>query len=219
VCLNDWKLKFFESGEWQVIEERLRDRLEQGIVDNPDRGNLFTALDAVSPSQVKIAILGQDPYPSHDLSTGVAFSIPALQSKFPPTLLNILKEYSEDLGYPFPSSGSLIPWCKQGVLLWNVIPTCQEGRPASHRDWWEWYFLTQEIMEKLNEQSTLVVSLGSFARTFCDAVRPDLLFSYSHPSPLAAFKGNRPFLGSRLFSTVNAKLVKLGKSPIDWRLP
>lgn len=217
--LNEWHLKFFDSGEWQVIEERLRDRLEQGIVDNPDRGNLFAALDVVSPQNIKVAILGQDPYPTHSLACGIAFSISESELKFPPTLLNIFKEYSSDLGHPFPSSGSLIPWCRQGVLLWNVIPTCQEGLPGSHRDWWEWYLLTQEIMEKLNEQGTVVVSLGSFARTFCDGVSPDRLYAFSHPSPLSALKGNRPFLGSRLFSTVNAKLVELGQAPIDWRLP
>lgn len=218
MALEAWELKFFESGEWQVLEERLRDRLEQGIVDNPDRGNLFAALDAVSPEKVNVVIAGQDPYPQHDNATGIAFSIPVGATKIPPTLLNILKEYSEDLGHPFPSSGSLLPWCGQGVLLWNVIPTCQAGLPASHRDWWEWYLLTQEIMEKLNGQNTLVVSLGSFAKSFCGDVRPDLLLSYSHPSPLATLKGNRPFTGSRLFSTINSTLVGLGKDPIDWKL-
>ena len=219
MSLDRWKLKFFDSREWQVLEERLRDRLEKGIVDNPDRGNLFAALDAVSPEMVKVAILGQDPYPTHDLATGIAFSIPVSQKTYPPTLLNIFKEYSEDLGLPFPSSGSLVPWCSSGVLLLNVIPTCEAGLPGSHRDWPEWYFFTQEVMEKLNGQGTVVCSLGSFARTFCNDTSPDRLFSFSHPSPLSALRGNRPFLGSRAFSTINAKLVKLGKDPIDWRLP
>lgn len=220
MCLSDWNLKFFDSGEWQVIEERLRDRLEQGIVDNPDRGDLFAALDAVSPQDVKVVILGQDPYPSHDLSTGIAFDIPVGQTKYPPTLLNILKEYSTDLGHPFPSSGCLLPWCKQGVLLLNVIPTCEAGLPASHRNWFEWYFFTQEIVEKVNAKGhCVVVSLGSFAATFCGSVLPDQLLSLSHPSPMAALKGNRPFLGSRMFSSVNSMLVKLNQDPIDWRLP
>jgi uracil-DNA glycosylase len=218
MCLSEWKLKFFDTGEWQVLEERLRDRLEQGIVDNPDRGNLFAALDAISPESVKVVILGQDPYPTHLLATGIAFSIPVGETKMPPTLLNIFKEYSNDLGLPFPSSGSLLPWCKQGVLLWNVIPTCQEGLPASHRDWWEWYFLTQEILEKVDAQGAVVVSLGSFARTFSDGIEPSRVLSLSHPSPLAALKGNRPFLGSRMFSTINVMLVKQGMKPIDWRL-
>jgi len=219
MCLSKWNLKFFDSGEWQVIEERLRDRLEQGIVDNPDRGNLFAALEAVSPEKVNVVILGQDPYPSQDMATGIAFSIPGNAVNYPPTLLNIFKEYSQDLGLPFPSSGSLKPWAARGVLLWNVIPTCQAGLPASHRDWWEWYFLTQEIVEKCNEQGAVVVCLGSFARTFVNNYPSDRLFTFSHPSPLAALKGSRPFLGSRLFSQVNAKLVELGQDPIDWRLP
>lgn len=218
MCLNAWNLKFFDTGEWQAIEERLRDRLEQGIVDNPDRGNLFAALDLVSPKNTKVVILGQDPYPSHDLACGIAFSIPSGQSKFPPTLINIFKEYSEDLGLPFPSSGSLVPWCRQGVLLLNVIPTCQAGLPGSHRDWTEWYLFTQEIMEKLNEQGAVVVTLGSFARTFVSDVEPSRVLSFSHPSPMAALKGNHPFAGSRFFSRVNAKLVELGKDPINWRL-
>lgn len=209
-----WNLKFFDTGEWQVIEERLRDRLEQGIVDNPDRGSLFAALDACPYETTKVAILGQDPYPSKDLATGIAFDIPKEQTKFPPTLINIFKEYCSDLGYPFPSSGSLLPWCKQGVLLWNVIPTCENGLPASHRNWWEWYYLTQEIVEKLNAKKCLVVSLGSFARSFCDTVPEGLFLSWSHPSPLAAYRGNRPFLGSRFFSTINSKLSE----PINWRL-
>lgn len=220
MSLEAWGLKFFDTGEWQVIEERLRDRLDQGIVDNPDRGNIFAALDAVSPEEVKVVLLGQDPYPTSTLATGIAFSIPEDAVKIPPTLLNIFKEYSSDLGHPFPSSGCLIPWCRQGVLLLNAIPTCEAGLPGSHRNWYEWYCLTQEIVEKCNAEGHCVfVSLGSFAATFCVGLPADKYLHLSHPSPMAALKGNRPFLGSRMFSTVNAMLVKLGKDPIDWKLP
>lgn len=214
-----WGLRFFDSGEWQVLDERLWELQEKGSAVNPERGNLFASLDAVPLESVKVAILGQDPYPTKGFATGIAFDIPPGVTAFPPTLINIFKEYCEDLGLPFPSSGSLLPWCKQGVLLYNVIPTCYTGLPASHRDWTEWTYLTQEVLEKVNGQGAVVVSLGSLAKSYCNDVPPERFLNFSHPSPLSALKGNRPFSKSRFFSTINAKLVELGKDPIDWRLP
>ena len=90
-------LEFFESGEWQVLDENLWELEEAGISVNPDRGDLFSAFNATPFESVKVAVLGQDPYPTKGFATGIAFDIPKEQTKFPPTLLTILKEYSEDL--------------------------------------------------------------------------------------------------------------------------
>lgn len=211
-------LSFWSSKEWQTIEERLDDLDRQGKGYNPSRENIFAALDATPYETVRVAIIGQDPYPDKRFCTGVAFSIPPAETSFPPTLINIFKEYCEDLHLPFPTSGDLSSWCRQGVLLWNAVPTCYAGRPASHRDWTAWSVLTQEIVEKLNEKEKMVfVSLGGIARLFLDNVDHlrHQVFSYSHPSPLGASKTKSPFLGSRLFSTINDKLKS---NPIDWRL-
>lgn len=218
-------LRFWESGEWQAIEERLDGLDRKGISYNPKRENIFAAIDAIRFDDVKVCILGQDPYPQAEFATGIAFSIPRNSTHKPPTLVNILREYKHDLHYDGFPVGDLTPWCKQGVLLWNAIPTCYTGKPASHRDW-EWSYLTEEIVNRLSENSIIFVSLGGLARQFIENLNlsddpymcRNIVLSYSHPSPLGAHKGHNPFLGSRLFSTINDKLRQQGKSIIDWRL-
>lgn len=211
-------LDYWQSGEWQVIEEKLDDLDKEGVLYNPDRANLFAALDAIKFDRVKVAIIGQDPYPDSKYATGIAFSIPRKCKTFPPTLLNILNEYSEDLHYPFPRVGDLTPWCERGVLLWNSFPTCQSGRPASHR-WLEWEYLTKEIVEKLNHTGVVFVLMGVLAQNYRKYIddRSEVIET-SHPSPLSNTKGKHPFSGSRLFTTINTKLNALGESPIDWKL-
>lgn len=207
-------MEFWSSEAWQQTQEAL-DVLEGKF--NPKRENLFAALDACPLETCKVCILGQDPYPDAAFATGIAFSIPPEQKKFPPTLINIFKEYVEDLHYPFPGNGDLSPWCSQGVLLWNVVPTCETGKPGSHRDW-AWYFLTREIIKALIDRKVLLVTLGGLARIAVEeadfGINEAKLFSYSHPSPLGVGKGKSPFSGSRLFSTINSFL----KQPIDWKL-
>jgi uracil-DNA glycosylase len=224
--MNWDSLVFWESGEWQFLQEELDDLDKHGIRYNPKRENLFAALDACPFETCKVCILGQDPYPDASSATGIAFSVPPEQEKKPPTLVNILAEYASDLHYPFPRNGDLTPWTQQGVLLWNVVPTCFTGKPGSHRGWTEWSFLTLEIVQRLSHKKVLFVALGALALEY---VRPVLaadelgedvstVLSYSHPSPLGVTKGKNPFRGSRMFSTINDHLCKQGKGAINWKL-
>lgn len=214
------ELPYWDTGEWQVVEERLADLDAAGIRYNPTRGKLFRALELTPYAKTKVVFIGQDPYPSHAYADGLAFSIPSRCSQFPPTLQNIFKEYSADLHLPTPTSGSLAKWAKQGVLLWNALPTCQEGKSLSH-NWEEWHLLTQQIIEKASQKCVVIVPMGGFARHFVKYVNNDrgaYVLNVSHPSPLGAHAKENPFIGSRLFSTINAKLNEWGVGPIDWEL-
>ncbi len=218
------ELDFFKSGEWQVIEERLQDLKVLGRVVNPEKKNLFRALKETPFEKVKVVILGQDPYPSPEDACGIAFSSPA--KRIPPTLDQIFKEYCSDLHYPRPTSGDLTPWCKEGVLLWNVIPTCEAYKSLSHYvdgSWDEWSLLTEEILDELSkETSTIFVAFGSIPRKYMDKYVQDedsVKLYVSHPSPRAGQNSKHPFLGSRIFSTINDKLTDMGLSPVNWKLP
>jgi uracil-DNA glycosylase len=231
-----WGLDFWKTGEWQVIQEHLRDLDRKKVKWNPARPDLFKPLQAVKPEDVKVVILGQDPYPGRKYCSGHAFSIPAECDVFPPSLCTIFDEYQADLGYPYPTSGSLLPWVEQGVLLWNVYPTCTDQKPLSHH-WDEYHYLTWEILDKLSDQSCVIATLGTHARNI---LRPKdyetfEIISVSHPSPRASIKAKNPFSatfrkgddgktykvseGCRVFSSINAKLCELSLTPINWRLP
>src|SRR6266550_3114826 len=129
-----WKLDYWNSGEWQVCNERLKDMEKSSIKFNPPRSELFRALRMLHDGDVQVAIIGQDPYPDSRFATGIAFSIPSTiqEGDFPQTLRTIFKEYTSDLGYSLPSHGNLERWVEQGVLLWNAIPTCRAGQSLSH---------------------------------------------------------------------------------------
>jgi uracil-DNA glycosylase len=231
-------LHFFGSSIWQETQEKLDELDRRGIRYNPDRSNLFSSLDAVDFQEVKVMVIGQDPYPNPIHCSGMAFSLPIDVGasilpfrEFPATLRVILNEYVKDLGYPMPLHGDLSPWCRQGVLLWNALPTCLEWQSLSH-NWPEWRELTGNIIDELNRRGGVVfVALGSIARTFTtpsvvrgfideDHIDPkkNRLIELSHPSPRGANSGRYPFTGSRVFSTVNAHLKSLGQAPIYWRL-
>jgi len=212
-------LDFWQCGEWQVIEERLADILKAGGYITPLKEDLFNALDATPFDDVKVVLMGQDPYPAQDLATGLAFSIPKGVKKYPSTLLNILKEYRDDTHHPDPRTGDLSPWADRGVLLWNSIPSCGNGVSSSHA-WPEWTLLTKEIVERLSVRGAVFCFLGGRAREYGRFVvdqSKNRIIETSHPSPMGKF-GRLPFLGSRIFTTINVKLRELGKEPIDWRL-
>lgn len=224
--IKGWDLNFFNSGEWQVCDERLKD-LEKvnrpvGLDGyNPGRTSLFRALRLTPMGEVRVAIIGQDPYPDPRYATGVAFSIPEgiRMEAWPQTLRLFLNEYSSDLGHDIPSSGDLEQWTKQGVLLWNAIPTCRSGKSLSH-DWDEWSYLTREIIQKLSERGITFAFLGQVARRYVSDVdfSNNEVIVTSHPSPRGSLNSRSPFVGSRLFSTINDKLVNNGQQPIDWKL-
>lgn len=219
-----WTLDFWKSGEYQVCRENINDEIKTGFRVNPSWKDMFKALSMVPQDKVRVVIVGQDPYPQHSLATGLAFSIPREigVGAWPPTLRCIIDEYCSDLGYPRPGNGDLSKWAKEGVLLWNAIPSCREGSSLSH-DWpgREWDFLTKEIIQKLSKQSVVFAFLGGTARRFVPFVEADsgsVVIETSHPSPRGSLNSRTPFRGSRLFSTINDKLIGLGMKPVDWRL-
>lgn len=221
---DSWgKLRYWDCGEWQVVEERLY-RTQY----NPGRGNLFRALELVPLEKVQVCWIGQDPYPDSRMATGVAFSIPPDVAGFPPTLKTIFTEYEHDLHFPCPSSGDLTPWANRGVLLWNYFPSCARDKSMSH-DWFEWEYLTQEIVEELCKQGIVFILSGSVARRCMKIINEYELISpgenkvieTAHPAAGRYGKKNAKnlFEGSRVFTRANDALVSLGRDAIDWRLP
>lgn len=224
--IKGWDLDFFNSGEWQVCDEKLKDleRLHRPVNDgyNPGRSQLFAALRATSAASCKVMVVGQDPYPGNGLSTGLAFNVRSgvLPGQYPPTLRTLFNEYASDLGRPFPSQGSLDRWAERGVLLWNTVPSCGSGKSLSH-DWPEWKLLTREIITRLAKKGIVFALLGQVARRNldCISVSNNHVILTSHPSPRGSSKSYNPFVGSRLFSTINDKLRDLALPPVDWTLP
>lgn len=224
--IKGWDLSYFNSGEWQVCDERLKDleKINRPVRDgyNPGRKALFAALRATPLESCRVAIIGQDPYPSSAHATGLAFSIPESipVDQRPPTLECIFTEYSKDLHYPRPSSGNLERWCQNGVLLWNAIPSTTPGKSLAH-DWPEYEPLTREIVTQLSNRGVTFALLGQVARRYLDSI--DLannnVILTSHPSPRGSANSRNPFQGSRLFSAINDKLVNNGQEMIDWKLP
>lgn len=220
---SQWlRMPFWFTGEWQVIEERL-----DKILYNPGRPMLFGPMNYLAPHEVKVVICGQDPYPDPEFASGIAFSVEQSRKALPASLINLFKEYVVDLGYPFPLTSDLRSWVTRGVFLWNVIPSCDPWKSMSH-DWPEWEPLNKDIINLITKATeplggVVWVFLGSVARRYVGYTESVALgqpiLEYSHPSPRGAYSGKSPFMGSRMFSTINAKLSELGRPIIDWRLP
>jgi len=228
--IKGWDLSFFSSGEWQVCDERLKDiekinrPLGAGYPGySPGRDKLFAALRAIPAGEVRCCIIGQDPYPSPRYATGFAFSVPVdiPTEEWPPTLKTFLSEYSSDLGLPSPHHGNLEEWSSRGVLLWNAIPSCSAGQSLSH-DWRDdsWGYLTREIVTILAKRGITFALLGQVARRSLNLISPanNAIVVTSHPSPRGSMASRTPFIGSRIFSTINDRLNDLALEPIDWRL-
>ncbi|MCF6367672.1 uracil-DNA glycosylase [Rhizobium halophilum] len=184
----------------------------------PKGAEYFRALDLTPLDQVKVVILGQDPYHGHGQAHGLCFSVQP-DVRIPPSLVNIYKELQSDLGIPPAKHGFLEQWARQGVLLLNSVLTVEEGRAASHqRKGWERF--TDAVIRVVNERCDGVVFMlwGSYAQkkaAFVDS-RRHLVLRSPHPSPLSAHNG---FFGSRHFSQANDFLVSRGRTAIDWKLP
>jgi len=169
--------------------------------------------------QVRVLIVGQDPYPTPGHAVGLSFSVAADVRPLPRSLANIFTEYVDDLGHPAPTTGDLTPWAERGVMLLNRVLTVRPGTPASHRGQ-GWEAVTECAIRALvaREQPLVAVLWGRDAST----LKPMLVgndcvaIESPHPSPLSASRG---FFGSRPFSRANELLEKMGADPIDWRLP
>ncbi|MCQ1571219.1 uracil-DNA glycosylase [Neorhizobium galegae] len=184
----------------------------------PKGSEYFRALDLTPLDEVKVVILGQDPYHGLGQAHGLCFSVkPGV--RIPPSLINIYKEMETDLGIPPAKHGFLEHWAEQGVLLLNSVLTVEEARAASHQGK-GWERFTDAVIRAVNDECDGVVFIlwGSYAQkkaAFVDQQR-HLVLKSAHPSPLSAHNG---FLGSRPFSKANAYLQSIGKDPLDWRLP
>ncbi|MGZ3416449.1 MAG: uracil-DNA glycosylase [Polyangiales bacterium] len=209
----DWKkrlaLEGFEDLETFVEEERKKHSVF------PPRQQVFNAFERTPFENVRVVILGQDPYHGEGQAHGLAFSVPHGVQK-PPSLSNMHKELSNDLGVEIPEHGNLEAWADQGVLLLNTVLTVREGEPGSHAGK-GWERFTDAVIEALvaQERPIVFVLWGTFAQKKAKLVRPPHVTILGvHPSPLSAYRG---FLGSKAYSAINRALEGLGQPPIDWR--
>ena len=178
-------------------------------------------------ADVRVLIVGQDPYPTPGHPVGLSFSVAPDVRRLPPSLVNIFTEYSADLGYPAPTNGDLTPWSERGVLLLNRVLTVQPGKPGSHRGR-GWEEVTDQAIRALAARKTagktaplVAILWGRDARTLAPLLAPASGTSAgriesAHPSPYSANSG---FFGSRPFSRANQLLEQQGAEPVDWKLP
>jgi uracil-DNA glycosylase len=168
-------------------------------------------------ADVRVLIVGQDPYPTPGHPVGLSFSVAPEVKRLPASLVNIFREYSDDLGYPAPSNGDLTPWSERGVLLLNRVLTVAPGQPGSHRGK-GWEEVTEQAIRALAARDAPLVAIlwGRDARTLVPLLDGVPSVESAHPSPYSAASG---FFGSRPFSRANKLLAQRGAEPVDWKLP
>lgn len=208
----------FEQPYMQALADFLREEKQQGKVIYPPGPLIFNALNLTPLPQVKVVILGQDPYHGPGQSHGLSFSVPPGVA-IPPSLLNMYKELQRDLNIAIPEHGCLQSWAQQGVLLLNTTLTVEQSKAGAHAKA-GWQRFTDRIIECVNQQQEHVVFMlwGAHARS--KAVQIDaskhLVLESVHPSPLSAYRG---FIGNGHFSQCNKFLQRTGQTPIEWRVP
>lgn len=183
----------------------------------PHMNDIFNALNFTAFKDVRVLILGQDPYHGPNQAHGLSFSV-NIGEKIPPSLLNIYKELKNDLNCYIPNNGYLKKWTDQGVLLLNAVLTVKAHTPNSHKNM-GWEIFTDKIISLLNDKDEPIVFIlwGNYAikKSLLITNKRHLIISSAHPSPLSASRG---FLGSRPFSKTNNFLLSMGRSPIDWQI-
>lgn len=215
---NDWDELLKEEVEkeyfkkiFEFIDEQYKER---DIY--PKKNEIFNAFRHTSYKDVKVVILGQDPYHGENEAEGLSFSVKTGIRK-PPSLNNIFKELKDDLGFEYPKSGSLIKWADEGVLLLNSVLTVEKDKPASHRGK-GWEIFTDAVIQKINKKETPVVFIlwGNYARAKKELItNPNhLILESTHPSPYSA----SGFFGTKPFSKTNNFLKSKNIKPIDWNL-
>ncbi len=194
----------------------LREQVAAGKKYLPAGDNVLRAFKQPF-SDVRILIVGQDPYPTPGHPVGLSFSVDPSVKRLPGSLVNIFREYSDDLGYPKPSNGDLTPWTERGVLLLNRVLTVEPGKPASHRGK-GWEAVTEQAIVALAKRDTPMVAIlwGSDARKLGPLLGSIPRIESVHPSPMSAMNG---FFGTRPFSRANQLLADQGAAAVDWRLP
>jgi uracil-DNA glycosylase len=198
------------------VDQRVRD----GAIVYP--AHVFRALELVAPQDVRVVILGQDPYHGAGQAQGLAFSVAPGQNKLPPSLRNMLKEVQSDTGAASICRDDLTPWARQGVLLLNASLTVEDGAPQSHAGR-GWELLTDALLARVAALPAPVVFMlwGASAqkkRALVEAAGRHRVLAANHPSPLSALRPPVPFIGSRPFTQANALLAELrpGTEPIRW---
>jgi uracil-DNA glycosylase len=207
----------FKSTYFLQTAAHIKTELATGANIFPAGNAIFNAFNQTPFNDVKVVILGQDPYHGSGQAMGLSFSVPK-GVKPPPSLVNIFKELKSDIGLPIPTNGDLTPWAKQGVLLLNAVLTVRENEPASHAKI-GWMHFTDAVIRKISDEKKGIVFLlwGKFAeqkQVLIDETKHFVLKA-AHPSPFSADKG---FFGSKHFSKTNELLAKQGLQVIDWHI-
>ena len=209
---NEWKQPYFVA-----LAQFVHNAYEHTTV-YPPKQKVFAAFENCDYPDVKVVILGQDPYHEPNQAHGMCFSVnPGVP--VPPSLQNIYKELHDDVGCKIPDNGYLMPWAKQGVFLLNTVMTVERGKANSHAGK-GWETFTDHAIQKINEKEEPVVFLlwGRNARNKASMIDRSrhLVLEAAHPSPFSAYHG---FFGCRHFSKTNAFLKEHGEQPIDWQIP
>ncbi len=206
----------FEKPYYKALQDFLKDEYKTQTI-YPDMDDIFNALKTTSYDEVKVVILGQDPYHGEGQAHGMAFSVkPGV--KVPPSLVNIYKELQATLGYDIPNNGYLMKWAEQGVLLLNTVLTVRAGKPQSHKGK-GWEIFTDRVISLLNERKDPIIFIlwGAPAKKKAALITSPWhkILTAAHPSPLSAYNG---FFGCNHFQKVNEYLVAMGKAPIDFQI-
>lgn len=215
---NDWDIilkDIFESNKFRELIIKVNKEYEKNTCF-PIKQEVFNAIKLTPYKDVKVVIVGQDPYHGIGEAHGLSFSV--LCQKLPPSLKNIYKELYDDLGIKPSTSGNLTCWAKEGVLLLNAVLTVRKDSPASHKDL-GWQDFTDEIIKRIEKKDEVVVYIlwGAFARSKKNLItNPNhYVIESAHPSPFSARYG---FFGSKPFSKCNDILIKNNLKPIDWEV-
>jgi uracil-DNA glycosylase len=208
----------FEQPYMQQLRSFLQQEKAAGKTIFPPGPQVFNALNSTALDQVRVVIIGQDPYHGPGQAHGLSFSVPP-GVRTPPSLQNIFKEIHRDLGFPIPPHGCLQSWAEQGVLLLNAVLTVEQAQAGSHaKRGWERF--TSKVIEIINARREHCVFLlwGSYAQRKGEQIdrQRHCVLTSVHPSPLSAHRG---FIGNGHFSAANRYLVEHGLTPIDWSLP
>lgn len=212
-ALGEWRSLPFFTDTWPGLQKQLATETRQIL---PPAPQVFRALEQVQPSDARVIILGQDPYPTPGHAHGLAFSADASTRPLPRSLNNIFKEMQEDIGAN-PTAADLGFWADQGVLLLNTVLTVPAGEAKGH-DKLGWQALTAQVLQRLSDQPRAYLLWGAGAHKAAHGVDPqgNLKIETAHPSPLSARRG---FFGSRPFSRTNAWLQARSQHAINWANP